>query len=69
MGVKSEERRELWWKMNESHGGRMGVKTEGRGGEEGGGDRGICEDCEQGEAGEDKWHKAFILLRPPWFHF
>lgn len=36
MGVKSEERRELWWKMNESHGGRMGVKTEGRGGEEGG---------------------------------
>lgn len=32
MGVKSEERRELWWKMNESHGGRMGVKTEGRGG-------------------------------------
>lgn len=36
MGVKSEEKRELWWKMNESHGGRMGVKTEGRGGEEGG---------------------------------
>lgn len=63
MGVKSEERRELWWKMNESHGGRMGVKTEG------GGDRGICENCEQGEAGEDKWHKAFILLRPPRFHF
>lgn len=29
MGVKSEERRELWWKMNESHRGGMGVKTEG----------------------------------------
>lgn len=41
MGVKSEERRELWWKMNESHGGRMGVKTEGRGGEEGGRQRNI----------------------------
>lgn len=29
MGVKSEERRKLWWKMNESHRGGMGVKTEG----------------------------------------
>lgn len=56
------------WGLQSFGGRRMSHAEEGL--EEGleGGDRNIW-DCEKGEAGEDKWHKGFILLRPLWFHF
>lgn len=54
---------ELWWRMNESCRGGIRLRRGWRERQE------YLRLCKEGEAGEDKWHKGFILLRPLQLHF